>query len=1275
VIVEEYSEPEPVSEVQVDSTRPALIVLSAKSAEQLKERARQLLAHIAASAYSDEALVDIGYTLQVGREAMEHRLAFTAWSVDELTKKLRAYLDDEIAGASIDELYLGEMKRGNELLAALNSDSDTASLVQTWLEKGKYAKLLELWVKGLSFNWLDLYQPESDGNRPRPRRIPLPAYPFTRESYWIVPRPESPDTSSRATYVLTKHWELAPIPDQMSASSRSLRRALIMCTHETTELAEKLAAQFAAGRILNVDGTLPGDLDLKKYDCWIDIVGCGPTKKHDNRWIEPLQAWIAAVPGDQPALLCVTSDLEAHANGAINLSGADRVGLYRMLPSEYRRMTGRHVDLDSAEDDQAAMTHIIAECSSAANEVEVCYRGGLRYRSALREEELDTSRAFSDKRVAPFPDDHVLLITGGTRGIGFACAKHFVRHHGVKQLVLMGRQDFPPRVEWSRFAKEDSAIARKIQAILDLEAEGASVRVSSVPLVDGDALGREIAEIAQSMGRIAGVLHCAGVVDRENPAFVSKTRQNMDTVSEPKVGGLDHLLRSLPAEPMRFILLFSSVAAIVPTLAVGQSDYALSNAYMDYVAEANAHRLPIKSIQWPSWSESGMGKIASPVYQQLGFLSCSDAEGLEMLDRLLESNVHSVVLPALVDKSRWHVANLLRHRPATGMSGAHGRDRNGSGVVERNTTISAPMTAWLVDIVRETLGLDPSKLELDRPLTEYGADSIMLLQLVRTVGKRVGEEIDPSILFEHQTIDAFAQWLQSKYGQIDSAEAATNTTDADASHNTVSTNSSESYKKSDGPRGERVYEADTSVQDIAVIGLACRFPGADSITEFWTLLAEGRCGIRPVPEDRWGYKTDYHAGVLNNVTDFDPAFFRIAQADAQAMDPQALLLLEGSLELWHHAGYQPHELKGKSIGVYVGARYQPVMNTQLLFAAENPIMVVGANYLSANISRVFDLRGPSMVIDTACSSALVAMDMAIKSLRRGEIESALVSGVSLLNTEGALRLFEQRGILSKGTEFHLFDRRTSGTVLGEGVGLVWLKTLEQAKRDGDSIYAVVKGLAINNDGQSAGPAAPNWQAQKDVMRRALESSGKLPGDIGCIEVNGSGTEVTDLLELKAIKAVYRNSSTLPCELGSMKPNIGHPLCAEGIASFIKTVLVLHHGRRVPFLSAWEPMPHFDLAASPFFFTRSLSPEGDAPSVMALNCFADGGTNAHVILEKWRESQPERLVRHPIEAPVLRRVRVRQTSPVSCDNEVGRLESSRDEHICFWEHPAQVLTEQ
>ena len=668
---------------------------------------------------------------------------------------------------------------------------------------------------------------------------------------------------------------------------------------------------------------------------------------------------------------------------------------------------------------------------------------------------------------------------------------------------------------------------------------------------------------------------------------------------------------------------------------MGQSDYAMANAYMDYVAQAHGSALPVVSIQWPNWKQGGRGEARTPTYLKSGFLSLTNAEGLRWLEQILAARPGAVVLPATVDPHLWQADQLMRHaarsRTMTERSGAAA----GRQDLERSAdTVAGSLSAWLVSLVSRELKIAASNIDVETPLHEYGADSIMLLQILRPISARVGEQLDPSILLEHATIASFARWLSSKYPDAvsDIGETSPVTVTAASPARVVQT------KPAIVPEiGNRALTS-----DIAVVGLSCRFPGANTVDEFWRLLAEGRSAIRAVPKERWVGSQKRFAGLLDDKVHFDPAFFQVSPEDARAMDPQALLLLEEALKVVNHAGYSQQEVKGERIGVYLGARSQHRPDDDALSAARYPIMALGPNYLASNISRFLDLRGPSLVVDTACSSALVAMNAAIQSMRCGEISSALVGGISLLDGDGAMKVFEQRGILNGKSQFHVFDGRANGVILGEGVGLVWLKPAEAALNAGDTIYALIKAVAVNNDGRTASPASPNFQAQRDVMRMALERSGKRPEDISYVEVNGSGSEVTDLLELKALEAEYRPSNGAVCELGSMKPNIGHPLCAEGIASFIKVVLMLHNRSNVPFLSADEPMSHYDFASSPFRFSRQLTRWDKRSVTAAINCFADGGTNVHAILETCRESSA-RSTRTPRPSPRLERTNV-STAP-------------------------------
>jgi 3-oxoacyl-(acyl-carrier-protein) synthase len=745
-----------------------------------------------------------------------------------------------------------------------------------------------------------------------------------------------------------------------------------------------------------------------------------------------------------------------------------------------------------------------------------------------------------------------------------------------------------------------------------------------------------------------------------------------------RVGGLDNLLACLTAEAVepRFVVLFSSVSAAVPSLAAGQSDYALANSYMDYVAQACAQRLPVTSVQWPSWKEAGMGEVASPAYQRAGLLAHTDQEGLAMLDLILQQEPNPVVLPAQVDRALWRPAQLLNRRalerdaaPAVPMRPAQEAAVPAVVPAASAGNLAQALEAWMVALVAQELRLEADKVDVDTPLQDYGVESVMILQLLKQVADKIDREsIDPSAIYEYPSIGAFSAWLLRNHGTdvalafgseaareakqapapapmpeqllvqpaaasaaVPRPEPATEVPLPKAPERVASVADPDAGAPQPAPR-----PAGQNGTDIAIVGMSCRFPGAESLQTYWELLEQDRSAIRPIPRDRWPQHQQHAAALLQPLTGFDPQAFSVSLEDARAMDPQALLLLEESLSLFSHAGYTREALKSQPIGVYIGARSHHKPSEERLGAALNPILAVGPNYLAANVSRAFDLHGPSMVIDTACSSALVAMNLAINALNGGDISAAVVGGVNLLGDGAALDIFKRRGILSPDSEFHVFDAGAQGAILGEGIGLVLLKRLDQALDASDRIYAVIKGVAVNNDGRTAGASAPNIDAQKEVMDRALKRSGVTADAVDYIEGNGAGSAVTDLLELKAIEAVYGQRHERRRYLGSIKPNIGHPLCAEGIASLIKVVLMLHHGRMVPFRSGFNALPHFDMEAAGMAFCREAEPWEGPLRVAGINTFADGGTNVHVLLQSVADAAAVQTTRQPLALPRLSR---------------------------------------
>ncbi|HEY9648697.1 MAG TPA: beta-ketoacyl synthase N-terminal-like domain-containing protein, partial [Chroococcidiopsis sp.] len=421
------------------------------------------------------------------------------------------------------------------------------------------------------------------------------------------------------------------------------------------------------------------------------------------------------------------------------------------------------------------------------------------------------------------------------------------------------------------------------------------------------------------------------------------------------------------------------------------------------------------------------------------------------------------------------------------------------------------------------------------------------------------------------------------------------------------------------------------LEPIAIIGIGCRFPGADSPSAFWELLRQGQDAITEVPKSRWDIQQFYDpdlsqpgkantrwGGFLEAIDQFDPLFFGIAPREAPTMDPQQRLLLEVAWEAFEDAGLVPERLRGSHTGVYIGIGTHDYSIRLWQHPVSDPYATTGTgNCIAANrISYLFDLKGPSLAVDTACSSSLVAVHLACQSLWSGESTLALAGGVNVLLLPNVTAGFSKGGFMSPSGRCKSFDASADGYVRSEGAGVVVLKPLSQAQADGDPIYAVIRATAVNQDGFSHGMAAPNPQAQMAVLRQAYQRAGVNPAQVRYVEAHGTGTKMGDPVELEALGAVLSEGrlAEQPCLIGSVKTNIGHSETAAGVAGLIKLALSLKYGQIPPSLHYQQPTPLLQSATLPLQVNDRLTDWGDRPHIAGVNSFGFGGTNAHVVVE-------------------------------------------------------------
>ena len=524
--------------------------------------------------------------------------------------------------------------------------------------------------------------------------------------------------------------------------------------------------------------------------------------------------------------------------------------------------------------------------------------------------------------------------------------------------------------------------------------------------------------------------------------------------------------------------------------------------------------------------------------------------------------------------------------------------------MSENSTNAEVIQAWLLAKLSERLGIEPHEIDIQEPFASYGLGSTEAVSLAGELAAWLGRKLSPALVYEYPTIQALARHLAESPDVSKSATMA----------------------------GQ---DREAKNEPIAIIGIGCRFPGANDPAAFWQLLRDGVDAIREVPADRFDQHAFYDpdpatpgkmntrwGGFLGQVDQFDPNFFGISPREALRMDPQQRLLLEVTWEALQDAGQVPERLVGTQAGVFIGIATNDYGRLQWndleridAYAGTGNALSIAAN----RISYIFDFRGPSLAIDTACSSSLVAVHLACCSLRNGESTLALAGGVNLILSPAIAINFTKAGAMAPDGRCKAFDARANGYVRSEGVGVVVLKSLSKALADGDPIYAVIRGSAVNQDGRSNGLMAPNPLAQEAVLREAYRQAAVSPGKVQYVEAHGTGTLLGDPIEAKALGTVLgveRPPGRL-CALGSVKTNLGHLEAAAGIAGLIKVALALRHREIPPSLHFEKPNPHIPFDELPFRVQTALSPwpTDSGPALAGVSSFGFGGTNAHVVLEE------------------------------------------------------------
>ncbi|MET3210645.1 UNVERIFIED_CONTAM: PfaD family protein [Paenibacillus sp. PvR008] len=1272
VIIEEYVPAESLrTPVEVTPQNPAVIVLSAKNEERLQELAARLLHAIETQPFTDADLADIAYTLQIGREAHDARMALLVDSLQDLATKLRACVSGQ---EDVPTLYRGHVKANRDTLSLFLADEELQEAIEKWIQRRKHVKLVDLWVKGLELDWNKLY------GEHKPRRISLPTYPFAKQRYWVPEGTAGAARTLMSSSVVENLEVLAPVSTNLQARVQEGRDGTLnielcdaqgnICVRLTGLQAEPAQAKPAQAkkqpesfelmtfREIWQEQSLPSVTarNAGTLVCFLSDPALQQTVREALKSLSPsLQVEFIAQgssisesfqrmqeerrdvfgmlylwPLEDKALIREYSsivnilkflDASGQKPERLLLAGQFENGVER---SYFESWIGFERSLGLVLPNTKVTAVLQAGSSSlqdwmpllwrelhAPQAQSVLYEAGKRHICTVQPTRLDAGQR-------TVRAGGTYLITGGLGALGYLFAEHLAQKQPVN-LILTGRSELDEE---------------KRSKLSDLETLGSQVFYLQADVCDEEQMRAGLVRACDRFGPLHGVLHAAGLSGDES--LFAKDIKAFERVLSPKIAGtllLDELLAK--ETELDFVCYFSSSSAVLGDF--GSCDYAIGNRFqMAYAQHRHEQQLPGQTlvINWPLWKEGGMGldegEITANYLKSSGQRFLEAEEGVKLFDLILSQNdVQQLVLvgqPSRVERFLGMAAQApTAVQPTTPPPTVSVSSGTAMRPELQGFSLEQCIEWDLKEQVSQILKISRDELDVEENLVDFGFDSISLAELGNRLSKHYGLEVTPALFFSHSTLEKLTlhflrehEALMTQHYLEPTAEPAPEPTPvpvvAPARQEVAVT------KEILVPPTSGVHEP------IAVIGMSGRFPQADSVQDFWQNLKAGKNAITEIPSDRWDWQSDYEegkitskwGGFVKDVDCFDPLFFEISPREAEYMDPKQRLFLE---EAWHaleDAGYMGDQIRGKLCGVYVGVEEGEY---GFLTGDGGPLNGNQNATLAARIAYALDLKGPNLALTAACSSGLVALHQACQALRAGDCDVALAGGVNLLISPMIYQGMSKIDMLSPDGHSYVFDSRANGLVPSEAVAVVVLKPLSKAIADRDQIYGCITATGVNYNGQSNGITSPNPDAQADLIRSVYDRYGIDSSDIQFVMSHSTGSKLGDPMEIQALTSAFRKpgAQAQNCALSSIKPLIGHTFAASGIVSLISMLMAMRERTLLGLHGFESSNEYIRFEESPFVVStenRAWTMQEGRPRVGAISTTGISGTNAHAVIEEY-----------------------------------------------------------